>query len=102
MEILKILGLGPTCGNHPIVNKRIKEEKFDLTKFKENKEIAKRNHLKKWRIVLSDEEIFCVNSNADRNRTKQRLIQLGMEYKCVELSIGLGGLFYCRYMVLLL
>lgn len=88
VDVLVKLGLSPYSGNHRTLRERLKSEVFNLEKINRNRQIY---HASKNSFILgkfSDDEVFVVGSKISRHNLKQRLIKLGVAYKCVECGIA--------------
>jgi Zn finger protein HypA/HybF involved in hydrogenase expression len=85
-EVIEKIGLDPYNGNHKTLNQRIKEEDFDLSKLKENRNIKNKETGIKNRFPLN--EVLKENSNYNRSHLKRRLVEDNLlEYKCFSCGI---------------
>lgn len=76
-EVLRAFNLDPYSGNHRTLQKRIKEDNFDLTKLNENRKCFYTEKLKKLResTLKPLDEIFCENSTYSSHSLKKRILK---------------------------
>ena len=93
-ELLSILGLKQTGGNHRLITMRIKEYGISVSHFKGHgwsRGETKETHRSIWKQSLKvrtpHEKVFCKNSGFNSSRLYDRLIELGWENKCSECEL---------------
>lgn len=84
VDVIKHFGLNPYNGNHKTFNSRVKLDNLCLKQLAINRKDTKKTiSLKR----ISDDDVFCENSNYNRTNLKERFLKL-VEYKCCECGIG--------------
>jgi 5-methylcytosine-specific restriction endonuclease McrA len=88
VDVLRKIGINPYSGNHKTVHSRVRHDNLSLVKLKENRVSYRAKHLSEM-MKLPDEIVFCENSKYnDTKGLKKRLLNEGVEYKCVECGVG--------------
>jgi 5-methylcytosine-specific restriction endonuclease McrA len=85
VDVLKNLGFKPYNGNHKTIHARVKRDGLSLDKLKQNRTIARSEHLRIINLKKTDEQVFCECSNFSRSHLKKRIIDKKLfAYKCLE------------------
>lgn len=85
-DVLNALGLQGVNGeNRNTLEKRIKEDNLDLSLLRMKRDLkeSERRKIYQWNRELSNDDLFCENSNSSRSTVRNRLLKDDiLSYKC--------------------